>query len=518
MNARRLTLLALLVVVAASVVASLLLTLGARPDVVIGSKKFTESIILGEIARGLVLTTDHSAGHKEELGGTRILYSALRRGQIDLYPEYTGTILREILAPEGFSDIEQARAHLEERGIALSPTLGFNNTYAIAVNPDVARRLGLRTISDLSAHPDLKLGFNNEFMDRGDGWPALRRAYNLPHTDVRGMDHDLAYRAIDAGQIDVMDAYSTDAEIKDRGLVILEDDRGHFPAYDAVFLYRQDLDERAPEVIPLLESLGSAINEERMRALNERVKIGGQDESDVAAAFLFDRFDVAFRVEETPLARRILERTAEHIVLVAIPLALGLVVAIPLGIVAARRDRLGQGILGVFGIIQTIPSLALLALMIPIPGVLALLIPIPGLSAEDRPAIAALALYALLPLARGAHSGIKAIPPTIEESAEALGLTPAQRLLRIDLPLAGPAIMSGVKTAAVILIGFATLGALIGAGGYGQPIMTGIRLDSTAHILEGAIPAAGLAILAQALFETLERLVVPRGLRLKRAT
>ncbi len=264
--------------------------------------------------------------------------------------------------------------------------------------------------------------------------------------------------------------------------------------------------------------LAGAIDEQRMRGLNERVKIGRQDESDAAAAFLFEEFDIAFRVQETPLARRILKTTAEHIVLVAIPLGLGVVIAIPLGILAARRERLGHGILGVFGIIQTIPSLALLALMIPIPGVLALLIPIPGLSAEDRPAIAALALYALLPLARGAHAGIRAIPPTIEESAEALGLTPVQRLLWVDLPLAGPSIMSGVKTAAVILIGFATLGALIGAGGYGQPIMTGIRLDSTALILEGAIPAALLAVAAQVLFEALEWLIVPRGLRLKRAT
>lgn len=507
MSARRLALVALLALVAASIVSSLVFSRGARPDIVIGSKKFTESVVLGEIARGLLTSrTGHTVGHREELGGTTFLFEGLVAGEIDAYPDYTGTILRELLSQESFFSMEGARAYLAERGIEVTAPLGFNNTYAIAVRRDLAERLGLRTISDLAEHPDLVLGFGNEFMDRADGWPALRRAYNLPHRNLRGLDHDLAYAAIGEGQIDVMDAYSTDAGIEFHDLVVLEDDRGHFPAYDALFLFRADLRERAPDAIELLESLAGRIDEQTMRGLNERVEVGEQDESDVASNFLRRAMGVEFTVSSTPVVRRVLDRTAEHVVLVAIPLTLGILIAVPLGIVAAAYDRLGQGILGVFGVIQTIPSLALLALMIPVLGI------------GDVAAIAALTLYAFLPLGRGAHSGIKAIPPTIEESAEALGLTTIQRLIRIDLPLAGPAIMTGVKTGAVILIGFATLGALIGAGGYGQPILTGIRLRSTPLILEGAIPAAALAIVAQVLFEALERLIVPRGLRLRRAT
>lgn len=506
MNPRAITLAALLALVAAAVAAAIILTAAPRPDVVIGSKKFTESVILGEIARGLIDSqTDHSVGHREELGGTTFLFEGLLAGEIDLYPDYSGTILRELLASESFTSIEQAAAHLESRGIAMTPPLGFNNTYAIAVRPDIAQELNLKAISDLAQHPNLVLGFGNEFLDRADGWPALKRAYNLPHTNLRGLDHDLAYAAIAEGQIDVIDAYSTDAGIEVHNLVVLDDDENHFPAYDALFLYRADLRERAPDAVALIESLAATIDETTMRALNERVEVANQDESDAASFFLSDALNIDFAVSNTPLARRLLDRTAEHLLLVAIPLALGIIVAVPLGVLAARRERTGHGILALFGIIQTIPSLALLALMIPLLGI------------GDVSAIAALALYALLPLARGAHAGIKAIPPTIEESAEALGLTNTQRLIRIDLPLAGPSIMAGIKTAAVILIGFATLGALIGAGGYGQPILTGIRLRSTPLILEGAIPAAALAVVAQILFEALERLIVPRGLRLKRA-
>jgi osmoprotectant transport system permease protein len=481
-------------------------TLGARPDVVIGSKKFTENVILGEIARGLAQSEGYSVKHREELGGTRVLFEAVRRGDIDLYPDYTGTILREILADQHFDTMDEARPYLAELGLTVSPPLGFNNTYAIVMKPETAAKYGIETISDLADHPDLRFGFGNEFMDRADGWPALKQTYDLPQTNLRGLDHDLAYRAIDADQIDVMDAYNTDAEIEYYGLKVLDDDRHHFPVYNALFVYRTDLGERAPKVVAALDRLGGTIDGKRMRAMNGRVKIEQEDESRVAADFLHTQFGIEFTTSEVPLSQRLLETTIQHLILVNIPLALGIAIAIPLGIVAAKRERTGHAILGAFGILQTIPSLALLALMIPVLGI------------GNVSAIAALTLYALLPLGRGAHAGMRSIPPTIQESAEALGLTPWQRLRHVELPLAGPAIMSGVKTAAVILIGFATLGALIGAGGYGQPILTGIRLDSTPLILEGAVPAAAMAILAQVLFEGLERLIVPRGLRLKRAT
>jgi osmoprotectant transport system permease protein len=208
--------------------------------IVIGSKKFTESVILGEIARQTALLHGAEAEHRQEIGGTRILFKALQQGQIDIYPEYTGTIVREIFAGEGLEGETGIRAALAVRGIRMTAPLGFNNTYAIGVRPQTADDLGLISVSDLRAHPSLRFGFTNEFMDRGDGWPGLRDRYRLPQTDVGGLDHDLALRALYDGSIDLTDLYSTDAEIAYYGFRVLEDDLRYFPRYDAVFLYRAE--------------------------------------------------------------------------------------------------------------------------------------------------------------------------------------------------------------------------------------------------------------------------------------
>jgi osmoprotectant transport system permease protein len=361
------------------------------------------------------------------------------------------------------------------------------------------------TISDLRDHPDLRIGMSNEFMDRGDGWPSLQRVYGLPGENARGLDHDLAYRALDGGDIDAMDVYTTDAEISYYGLRLLEDDRSFFQTYNAVYLYRADLEARAPGVEAALRRLDGTIDEARISRMNASVKLDRRSETLVAGDFLRAALGIAPAMPQTGFGSRLWLRTKEHLFLVLVSMTLGVLVAIPLGIVAFRRPRLGHAILGAVGVIQTVPALALLVFMIPILGIYA------------PPAIAALFLYSLLPMVRNTHAGLAAIPPALEESAEALDLTRWDRLVQVELPLASPAIMVGIKTATVINIGFATLGALIGAGGYGQPILTGIRLDDISLILEGAVPAALLALLAQYLFGLMERTVVPRGLRLKRA-
>ena len=189
--------------------------------------------------------------------------------------------------------------------------------------------------------------------------------------------------------------------------------------------------------------------------------------------------------------------------MVIIGLIIGILVAIPLGIMSVKKQRLGFFILGFVGIIQTMPALALLVFMIPIFGIYA------------PPAIAALFLYSLLPIVRNTHSGLSNISIEIQESADALGLRPLKKLMLIEMPLASPTILAGIKTAGVVTVGFATLGALIGAGGYGQPILTGIRLDNYALILEGAVPAAVMALVVQVVFDLIERILVPKGLRLR---
>jgi osmoprotectant transport system permease protein len=473
------------------------------PVVRVGSKSFTESIVLGELAAGLAASAGAHVEHRAALGGTRVLWEALLRGEIDLYPEYTGTIAREILAGEAPADEAALRAALARRGVAMGAPLGFENTYAIGLREDVARRLGLRRISDLARHPALRLGFTNEFMDRADGWPALRARYGLPH-DARGLDHDLAYRALAAGEIDATDLYSTDADIRRYRLAILEDDRGAFPEYRAVWLFRADLERRAPGALAAVRRLEGRLDAARMIDLNARAQLEGVPAAEVAATYLRAELGVDRAVAADALPGRLLRRTLEHVALVAIALAGAVLAGIPLGVAAALRPGAGRLVLAAAGVVQTIPALALLVFMIPLLGIGA------------RPAIAALFLYGLLPIVRNTHAGLTGLSPELAESAASLGLSRGARLWRIELPLATPAILAGVRTSAVIAVGTATLGALIGAGGYGQPILAGIRLASVPLILEGAVPAALLALGAEAGFGALERVLVPRGLRPRR--
>ncbi len=473
----------------------------AAEEVRIGSKKFTESVILGEAARLLLTEAGLAARHRRELGGTRILWNALLRGDIDIYPEYTGTLRAETLAKLRLESDGALGQALRARGLRMTPPIGFDNTYALGMTADRAKALGISSISDLARHPRLRFGFGNEFMDRADGWPALQRRYGLPQTNIRGLDHDLGYRGLAAGDIDVMDLYSTDAEIAYYGLKVLADDLGHFPAYAAVFLYRADLEARAPGALGALARLSGRIDDAAMARLNGAVKLKGWSEARAAADFLNTELGLKVSPGTRSAAARLWENTLAHLSLVGISLGAAILVSIPLGVLAARRRRAGRVILGTVGVIQTLPALALLVFMIPLLGIGA------------PPAIVALFLYSLLPIVRNTHAGLAGIAEPLRRSALALGLTEAARLWRIELPLAAPVILAGIKTSAVINIGTATLGALIGAGGYGQPILTGIRLDDTALILQGAIPAAALALAVQGAFEIAERHFIPRGLR-----
>ena len=472
-------------------------------EIKIGSKKFTESVILGETLTLMAEAGGFDGIHLRELGGTRVLFEALKAGNIDLYVEYTGTLRRELFAEQDVKSVTQLQTALATQNLRISKSLGFNNTYAIGMLEARAAALAIETISDLRRHPDLRFGFGNEFMNRGDGWPALRSRYRLPQIDVSGLDHDLAYRGLASGYIDAMDIYTTDAKIAYYDIRLLKDDLGLLPAYEAVILYRADLAERAPRFLTLMALLESAIDEAYMAALNTRVDLNGEPGSVVAADFLRAQLGIDTVVIAETIWSRLWRHTLEHLSLVIISLSAAIALAIPLGIVAQRCQKTGQAILGIVGLIQTIPSLALFVFMIPLLGI------------GGPPAMLALFFYSLLPIVRSTHAGLSDIPAPIRESGEALGLPERVVLSKIELPLAGRAILSGIKTSAVINVGTASLGALIGAGGYGQPILTGIRLDDMGLILEGAVPAALLALAVQGGFEILERTVVPKGLRLR---
>ncbi len=477
----------------------------------VGSKMFTESVILGEVATLIAKDAGESCLHYRQLGGTKLVYDALCAGEIDIYPEYTGTITEEIFSKRQVSGIAEMRQLLSADGIQMTDPLGFNNTYAIGIKKELADERGIESITDLTRHPDLRLGFSNEFMDRSDGWPSLQQHYALPQQDVKGMDHELAYRQLDEGIVDAIDVYVTDAKIRYYDLVLLTDDRDFFPVYDAVYLFRTDLDQRAPNVVQGLSRISGQISESDMKEMNGLVELHREVENRVAQRFLAERLGVQVEIEEQTTAARIWQHTVEHIDLVRQSLIAAILVAIPLGVLATRRPQVGQVILGIVGIIQTIPSLALLVILIAPVNKLGL----SSVGGGSTTAVIALFLYSLLPIVRNTHAGLTGIPVSMTESAAALGLSPSARLRLVELPLASPTILAGIKTAAVINVGFATLGALIGAGGYGQPVLTGIRLNDTGLILQGAIPAALMALAMQGLFELIERRFVSQGLRIK---
>jgi len=478
-------------------------TLLAADEVKIGSKTHTESVILGDLMSHLVNHTGVKAIHRQELGGAQVLWKALLRGDVDIYPEYTGTMTRELFVSDDLKTFDDLRRRLLQDNILMTKRLGFNNTYAISMKKTVAAKYGIHKISDLRHYPFLKFGFGESFMARNDGWQSLQQTYQLPQTDVRGLHHNLAYQGLNEGAIDLMDAYSTDGEIVYYDLAVLEDDLQHFPKYEALFIYRADLIERHPNVIKALQQLEEQISEAEMMKMNARAKLDKVPGNQVAADFLAEKFSLNIEIPKESFWSRLYQLTIEHLVLVGISLFAAIVVSIPLGILAFKSSRLGQIILGIVGMIQTIPSLAILVFMIPLLGI------------GNWPAIAALFLYSLLPIVRNTYLGLHDISPQLRESAQALGLPPMARLRLIELPLASRSILAGIKTSAIINIGTATLGALIGAGGYGQPILTGIRLDDIGLILQGAIPAAMLALLVQGLFELAERWIVPKGLQVK---
>ena len=472
----------------------------AADPLLVGSKKFTESYVLAEIAKRAMEDAGIPTEHRQGMGGTIILWEALRTGQIGLYPEYTGTIAEEILKAPPSTPFTEIQSQLEKAGVGMTGELGFNNTYALVMQRSVADRWQIRKISDLRNRPDLKFGLTHEFLNRRDGWPPLAAKYQLPTQNVSGIDHGLGYAALRNSSIQVKDAYSTDAKIGENDLVVLEDDLQFFPQYKAVFLYRLTL---PPDAIAVLRALEGTLDENRMIRLNaeaERTKNYSR-----AAQLYFQTGDESqpARTGES-LTDKLIRWTSRHLQLAGISLLLSVIVGIPLGIAASRGGPIGHGILAMTGVVQTIPSLALLALLVPVPFF--------GIS--PRTAIAALFLYGLLPIVRNTATGLQDIAQPVRESAIALGLEPSARLRKIYLPIASRTILGGIKTSAVINIGTATLAALIGAGGLGEPILSGLNLNDHATILQGAIPAAILALLVQWSFDLLDRLLIPKGLRL----
>lgn len=460
----------------------------AQEPIRVGSKNFNESYVLSEIVAQLLEARGFDVERRFGLGGTLICYQALRNGEIDIYVEYTGTLSQAILDMPG----NPPRARLNERlaveELLLLPEFGFNNTYAIALKDSVAAARNLRSIGDLAGVADLKMVFSHEFLEREDGWPGLAQAYGLDQT-VSGIEHGLAYQAIEQGAIGVTDAYSTDGELVRYDLRVLEDDLGYFPEYYAAPLVVRDLPQGARAA---LESLAGSLSNDQMQALNSAVVFDGKTFAEVAAAFLSGR-GVVSETSADSMWRELLSNTLRHLQLTGIALTLAIFFGVLVSLLVYRRQRLADALIYFCGLLQTIPSIALLALMIPLFGI--------GMT----PAVVALFLYSLLPILRNAVTALTGVDPVLVKVALALGMTQRQRLRHVLLPIALPSIFAGIRTAAVISIGTATLAAFIGAGGLGDPIVVGLALDNVSLILQGAIPAAILAIATELLFEIMER-------------
>jgi osmoprotectant transport system permease protein len=479
----------------------------AATPVRVGSKSFTESYVVAEIvARVAEQAGEAPVERRFGLGGTGITYGALASGEIDVYLEYTGTISRAILKDTAVTTVDALRSRLRPLGLVISDPLGFANTYALAVTRATASRLGLRTIGDLARHAGLTAAFDPGFLDRDDGWPGLRRHYGLQLTRVTGMEHALTYQAVASGHVDVIDVFSTDGQLTRYDLVVLEDDRHFFPDYAAVLLARASLPERFPRTWSALGArLAGRIDRVTMARLNADVEVEHRTFAQTAATFLGDR-DAGQPVRRRDVVGDVGRLTLEHLALVGISLAVAVAIGLPLGLMAARHRVVGQAELMGVGVLQTIPALALLAFMIPLFGI------------GRVPALVALSLYALLPIVRNTYAGVSSLDRQLVDMAAVMRLGRWQRLAWIELPLASVTIMAGIKTAAVLTVGTATLAAFIGGGGYGMLIVTGLALNDVRMILTGAVPAALMALAIHVAFEALDRLVVPRPLHGARGT
>ncbi|MDB5871118.1 MAG: amino acid transporter permease [Ramlibacter sp.] len=471
----------------------------------IGSKRFTESYILAQVlAQAAAPHLPQPPQVKQGLGNTAIVYEALRAGNIDLYPEYAGTIALEILKSDKPMALDAMNRALAPLGLGAAIPLGFNDGYALAVRGADAQKLSLRTLSDMAAHPELRLGLSNEFIGRADGWPGLARRYNLKQQPT-GLDHGLAYDALAASQIDVMDIYTTDAKIGHLKLAVLADDKNYFPRYDALVLYRLEVPQRFPQAWAALQQLAGTIDENAMIAMNARAELEGAGFDAIARDHLAGKSGGAAASARRGFTDKLLgpdlgRLTLQHLALVAVSVGIAAVIAIPLALLIFPLPRARAALLGATGLLQTVPSLALLAILIWAVGAIGLV-----------PAVIALTLYSLLPIMRNTVTGLLEVPQGLRDAGSALGMTRGQRLRLVELPLAWPTILAGIRIATTIAIGTATIAAFVGAGGYGERIVTGLAINDSDLLLAGAIPAAALALLSEALFEVIERLLERRG-------
>ena len=498
----------------------------ARADrIVVGSKNFEESRLLAEMFAQLLESRTHlQVERRLGLAGTQVCFEALKKGAIDVYPEYTGTGLVSILGEkaQGGPDqtLNRVRAEFLRRWNVwwLAP-LGFENSWEIAVPRELAEREHLDTITDLArVSKRLHVGFGHEFVGRDDGLLGLQKVYGLEFAKIDHLQQAIQYQAARQRSIDALDVYSTDGRLILYNLKVLRDDRRFFPPYEAAALVRGETLKRHPEVGAILGLLAGSLSEDAMRAYNLRLQEKHESEVTVARDAL--RAIGLVVPESRPPRPQVAQARLPRLRLEPAPgprppgppapRALGG------GPVPRRADRHPPrplaGAPPALGRNGDPPAGAPADHTLPRP---------PRLHEQSRllqgwgpsPPSWPLWIYSLFPIVRNTYSGVRDADPKAVEAATALGMTPGQILRQIRLPLAAPVVMAGLRTAAVITVGTATLAApFIGAGGLGEPIVTGLQLADRAMILSGAIPAALLALAVDAALGVVEKSLRPAGL------
>jgi len=490
----------------------------AADTVRIGSKNFTEQEILAELVAQLIERhTDLRVERTFGLGGTGVCHAALVAGELDIYVEYTGTALLNVLKHEvrtNADDVYQivAKAYREQFELEWLPPMGFNNTYAITVRASHADERGWQAISDLGNVADrLSAGFTAEFMERPDGYPGLRRAYGFDFGRTADLDPGLMYKALADGQVDVICAFATDGRIAAYNLRVLLDDRSFFPPYDAAPIIRSALLRNHPEVRDALAALAGTISDQTMRRLNYAVDEQRKTPSSVAREWIESRSVgipqptagatapqtngvVGFWETVTTRRAELWRKVLEHLGLSALAMAIAILIGVPTGIFIHRHRGALPFVLGATEIVQTIPSLAMLAFLFAVYGILGM-----------TPAVTALVLYALLPIVVNTFTGLKELSPEIIEAADGVGMSGRQRLWMVELPLALPMIVAGIRTSTVWTIGIATLSTYIGAGGLGDFISRGLARNDALLTLLGALPAAMMAVVLSLGIRLVER-------------
>ena len=532
---RTLTLLALVALAAACFVDATATRGGERPSggqqvIKVGSKHFTEQKILGYMVAELIEARTDLEADRGAIGlsGTKMAFQAVQSGEIDLYPEYTGTgwvnILDEEYEPGMTPDdiLQQVRQTFREKwNLTWLDPLGFENSYAFAMREAHAEKLGITKVSDLEGHlDDLQPGFDHEFVDR----PEFKRipdvyGFEFKEREIRLLQPSLMYPAIQAEEVDLIDAFTTDGRVDAYNLRLLEDDKGLFPPYDACLLVRQEVLDEHPELRDALGQLSGRFTMEDMRRLNFEVADTEASPECVAHNFLVEegllpdgqKRDCGGGLPEwVPgfaaawINFGIWGQLLRHIKLVAAAMAMAIVVGVGAGLALTRFRTLAPPMLGLASIIQTVPSLALLALMIPIWGI-------------GQPAsIAALFLYAVLPILRNTYTAVDEVDPAVIEVGKGMGMTDFQILWKVEIPLCLPVVMAGIRTSMVICVGIATLCTFAAAGGLGDIIWMGMQKGQrgTSYILAGVVPAVVLALSLDGLIALLQYLLTPKGLKL----